>query len=50
MFEQSENGIREENLFYYRKGVDIMIEERWKKFLVKNYNHIRYIDEKLNIA
>lgn len=72
MFEQSENGIREENLFYYRKGVDIMTPEeivyqellkkiervrceiraleRQKAFLMKNYNHAHYVDEKLNIA
>lgn len=53
---------REENLFYYGKGVDIMTIgelfcqellkhlERKKKFLMKNYNRVRNIDEKLNIA
>lgn len=72
MFEQRENGIREENLFYYRKGVDIMTPEeivyqellkkiervrceiraleRQKAFLMKNYNTICNIDNKLNIA
>lgn len=29
---------------------EIRALERWKKFLMKNYNHIRYIDEKLNVA